>query len=1113
MNDALRIAKEVKPVDGYATRGKVMPTEEEMNALGEQLGEVRGTRVGRTIGRYQNAPHQEAVRTMYNDLLGLAKEGQPGRKWYENSSKRILQYFGGNKDAADKFAQLIAIYSPQTTVPINTSNAIKAYNRAMSGHQLWNGDIIDRDRTFNTIAEANKYAQSLGGGKAGITRVPLDDSGKRYLIARHKPGSYENIATADRDLKAHLLMNEGVPFEGRKTNNFWNNLMVHIDPKRLQGSTQDLWMAHAFGFPDVAIGSGGKYDFMEQLTHKLADQLGWRPHQVQAAIWTAIKTRMEATANDAKKAAVAHGIASMVPGDKGKPIFQVYDGHEDNFAELHRNMALGHPLTRQQIVDNAKDFSHFLDQNLANVSWESAPSKQIAHLNGIEDLSPEAKAEYHGRISHALQDDHGNDLLAKYLGIMSPGSVDAHGYWEGKTNPVTHLQVGSTRIKGAGQNPAIDEPSKDLMEVYAAAKGLLHKQDGVGYHRPFYNPKVTEANGMEYSFDNELTPEHIEHLGKQIDQHAPGTGMIPVNPRTVRMLNFSDQQGDQRLFHQAVDSVVSKAIPDTHSATWRTFGSDGNLVGNDWKVNPNGEDYIRRLRSAGRPDVLNYVSTVLAPRVEAVDGAFAQKHGLKTDPKVEQAVRNAHIEPPTPPSGPVGGFRRGGRTAYKKGGKVEGSIWHARDAFDEGGEIRAGDSVGGLRGDTGGFSEHDVGEAQGAINAATAAAQDARQGMQRMDEAFGPSRSGPETSAFNSGHGEPPPVAANIMPRSTTPGGILAGSQPPTPESTDYSIVNPFSAPKQMPVGITGIGAPDFGVSMSQTPQQMASTVGAEANAPAGDPNDPASYFGGQPSQVASATGTPAGSISAMQPQHYEPMANKMPDLTGVTMPAGNVQTAALSSPAVQPMAPHTLTPDTARTDLTGISAPAGNIQMSALPTPNVQPNAPHTLTPDTANASQPSVSSAYTETAPSIADQANAAIPTPMNGVPTPPIPLRDLQGPGIAEGIAGLFGLSTQQQFDKFYNGYIGQGHNETDAYNKAIGDIQTMRANAQPGPFDRSGKTQKIQKLMPDGTYQWVDAPYKRGGGVHSSQIVDHVLAKFGAQLPASNHPLFGNKAGRR
>ena len=52
--------------------------------------------------------------------------------------------------------------------------------------------------------------------------------------------------------------------------------------------------------------------------------------------------------------------------------------------------------------------------------------------------------------------------------------------------------------------------------------------------------------------------------------------------------------------------------------------------------------------------------------------------------------------------------------------------------------------------------------------------------------------------------------------------------------------------------------------------------------------------------------------------------------------------------------------------DLTGVTAPAGNVQMSALPAPNVQPNAPHSLTPNAASTPQPSVSSAYTETQPS---------------------------------------------------------------------------------------------------------------------------------------------------
>jgi hypothetical protein len=77
-----------------------------------------------------------------------------------------------------------------------------------------------------------------------------------------------------------------------------------------------------------------------------------------------------------------------------------------------------------------------------------------------------------------------------------------------------------------------------------------------------------------------------------------------------------------------------------------------------------------------------------------------------------------------------------------------------------------------------------------------------------------------------------------------------------------------------------------------------------------------------------------------------------------------------------------------------------------------------------------------------------------PNGNVPMPPIPIRDLQGPSWAESAASLFGLSTQQQMDKFYKQYEDQGLDPLTAYNKAISDIQTMRANAKPGPFDKHG-----------------------------------------------------------
>jgi hypothetical protein len=91
------------------------------------------------------------MQLLYQDLKGLAVEGDVGKEWYERSSKRILEFVGGDPEAADKFAQLIAIYSPQTAVDVNTQNAMKAYNRALTGEKLWDGQIVDRDRPFRTI--------------------------------------------------------------------------------------------------------------------------------------------------------------------------------------------------------------------------------------------------------------------------------------------------------------------------------------------------------------------------------------------------------------------------------------------------------------------------------------------------------------------------------------------------------------------------------------------------------------------------------------------------------------------------------------------------------------------------------------------------------------------------------------------------------------------------------------------------------------------------------------------------------------------------------------------------------------------------------------------------
>ena len=48
---------------------------------------------------------------------------------------------------------------------------------------------------------------------------------------------------------------------------------------------------------------------------------------------------------------------------------------------------------------------------------------------------------------------------------------------------------------------------------------------------------------------------------------------------------------------------------------------------NDWKENPNGEDFIRGISATGRSDVLEWVRDVLAPRVEGVYEEFSSRYG------------------------------------------------------------------------------------------------------------------------------------------------------------------------------------------------------------------------------------------------------------------------------------------------------------------------------------------------------------------------------------------------------------------------------------------------------------------------------------------------------
>ena len=175
---------------------------------------------------------------------------------------------------------------------------------------------------------------------------------------------------------------------------------------------------------------------------------------------------------------------------------------------------------------------------------------------------------------------------------------------------------------------------------------------------------------LEFNFERALSRDDIINIGKLLDEKFDGSvALIPVGDKQVRILNFGDAK-DQRGFHKAVDQVLQSDSID-NAAKFRLFGSDGDLVFNSWKEKPNGEGYVSRIRSAGRPDVLEYLSDFLAPRVQAVDRKFADQYNLKTNEGLEKYLSDLGKNLERKAQGGVVRFAEGGSVqGYADGGSA-----------------------------------------------------------------------------------------------------------------------------------------------------------------------------------------------------------------------------------------------------------------------------------------------------------------------------------------------------------------------------------------------------------------------------------------------------------
>jgi len=534
-------------------------------------------------GRYVGAPDwvggdPAKLRVLRNRLRQLANEGAVGKEWYERSSRAILDAVAGDIVEAEKVVALIAIYSPNATVAANITMALTAYYQFKAGQEI----------------------------KAG-------------LGASNK--------------KAFDLLSKNERWSGIKTNSFYQNLMVEIDPSYLDTNvaTMDMWMALAFDYGDKALDQGPKYKFSEREIQRLAEELGWKPHQVQAAIWTAMKGRVDPIRADLKQEELKRGIGEMIEEtdpDTGKVSskYRVKAGKEREHFKLAYEMALARPSDPAALAESKYDFSDAINERMVQLSWEATPSTATnAPLPGIHSAPIAQKIEYLNAVSAVLTQN-GRDVIADMVGLPQGKSIVGISAWQGSIGAGAQDFI-PVPMEGAGAKRKIKKVADDMLRLASAIKGYVLTQDAIVYHTPVFDASVKSQNGIQLLTQRGLTDAEVRSLYNALNAKFKTWDLAPgYLPKGARILNFVEGL-DNKAFHDGFREIL-EALPDDFGGGIVEFGkyrSVGDAVSSNWKDNPNGEIY-REIITSGSPDLLRRADDLRAS-VEAVNRRFADKYG------------------------------------------------------------------------------------------------------------------------------------------------------------------------------------------------------------------------------------------------------------------------------------------------------------------------------------------------------------------------------------------------------------------------------------------------------------------------------------------------------
>lgn len=567
--------------------GKPLSAEEKKDILAARVEKYRADQAAKqdsrldekgrarekTSGRYIGAPEwignePKNLTKLHKTLRKLANEGKVGREWYEKSSRWILNMTGGDKALAEKFVGLVAIYSQSTGVASNMTAAIKAW-------QQWReGKPID----------------------AG--RFPVEQG-----------------------RKAEAWLNRGEDWGGIKTNNFYADLMTEIDPSKVdfEHSTMDMWMALAFDYGRKTL-AGSQYTFAQKEISRLAKELGWPPHQTQAAIWTAIKARVEGSQKERDAWEDANGISGR--DEKGLRFIKDDKAYE-HFRAAHR-FGMESKITQAEIDESNYDYGSALEERSVFVPFE-VRSDQLAPE--VSSWSQELQDAFYRDAIALVHDEKGQNRVLAEVGINPlQAEVQGRGIWAGVISPNTMT------IMALPGGANVDPTPGRLAGAYF---GYGYGQDASLAYVPTHNTPVGKSHpGIQVTVEEgEVSAEDMRNVLPEIPLSQ---FRLPSGQTVFHFLNMT--KGLSPKDRTSWNDTIAKGIlslGNEVTVRMKTFRAKGSLD----EGGKNGEDYLRRLREAGRPDLQDGARRLRADFQALIESYREKAQGQEATPQTEGQVR------------------------------------------------------------------------------------------------------------------------------------------------------------------------------------------------------------------------------------------------------------------------------------------------------------------------------------------------------------------------------------------------------------------------------------------------------------------------------------------